>query len=299
MPLHSPLLRYFDEVRRAGSIRAAARTLNISSSAVNRRILQLESELGVPVFERLPGRLRLTAAGEVLADHVRRVLQDEARVVSEIEALQGLQTGRIALAAVEGVAVDFLPAVLAETARRYPRVEIAVDLAESAEVADRVSDGDAEVGLGFPIAGRRELRLVAVRGFPFGAVMPPDHRLAVAERLDLSELLGEALILPAATSHAGAIIQAIADRRGLPLRAAIRSSGIGFAKHAALAGLGVAFQTRLGIEPELASGRLVHVPLVDGEPLVQELAILVRAERALPVAAARLVDLLTDRLLAV
>jgi len=220
-------------------------------------------------------------------------------VVSEIEALQGLQTGRIALAAVEEVTVEFLPAVLAETARRYPGVEIAVDLADSAEVSDRVSDGEVEVGLGFPVAGRRDLRRVAVRGFPFGAVMPPGHRLASAERLDLTELLGEALILPGPSSHAGGIIQAIADRRGLPLKAAIRSTGIGFARHAALAGLGVAFQTRLGIEPELASGRLVHVPLVDGEPLVQELAILVRAERPLPVAAARLVDLLTDRLLAV
>jgi DNA-binding transcriptional LysR family regulator len=197
------------------------------------------------------------------------------------------------------VTVDFLPGALAEVARRYPRVELDVAVTESGTVAARVADGAADIGLGFPMVGRRELRRVAVRGFPFGAVMPPDHRLAAAERLDLADLLGEPLILPAADTHAGGLIRAVVDRRGLPVRAAIRSTSFAFGRSAVLAGLGIAFQTRLGIEPDLAAGTLVHVPLSDGEPMVQELAILVRADRALPVAAATLVDILTDRLLSV
>ena len=61
--IHSPAIHYFDMVRRCQSIREAARRLNVASSAVNRQILKLESEIGSPLFERLPAGLRLTAAG--------------------------------------------------------------------------------------------------------------------------------------------------------------------------------------------------------------------------------------------
>jgi DNA-binding transcriptional LysR family regulator len=58
MPLHSNVIRYFDAVRKAGSIRAAARVLEISSSAVSRQILNLEREIGAPLFERVPCGLK-------------------------------------------------------------------------------------------------------------------------------------------------------------------------------------------------------------------------------------------------
>ena len=61
--MHAPVLRYFSEVAERGSIRQAAKTLNIASSAVNRQILKLEENLGVQLFERVPGGVQLTHAG--------------------------------------------------------------------------------------------------------------------------------------------------------------------------------------------------------------------------------------------
>ncbi|WP_339426625.1 LysR family transcriptional regulator, partial [Pseudomonas proteolytica] len=110
--IHSPMIVYFDVIRRAGSIREAARRLNIASSAVNRQLLKLETELGTPLFERLPGGLRLTNAGATFARHSIGVLQDAERVRSELEALQGLRTGHVELVAVEGLSSDLLPDVL-------------------------------------------------------------------------------------------------------------------------------------------------------------------------------------------
>ena len=82
--LHSRLLKYLDEVARLGSIRKASARLNVASSAINRQILALENELGTPIFERMPRRLRLTATGEVLIAHVRETLKGHARVESQI-----------------------------------------------------------------------------------------------------------------------------------------------------------------------------------------------------------------------
>jgi hypothetical protein len=59
MHIHSRALKYFDMIRRCGSIRAAARQLHVSSSAVNRQLRQLEDEVDWPLLERLPRGLRL------------------------------------------------------------------------------------------------------------------------------------------------------------------------------------------------------------------------------------------------
>src|ERR1700685_3545842 len=91
--LHSRLLKYLDEVSRLGSIRKAASRLNIASSAINRQILALESEIGSPIFERMPRRLRLTATGEVLIAHVRETLKRHQRVEAQIAAFKGLTRG--------------------------------------------------------------------------------------------------------------------------------------------------------------------------------------------------------------
>ena len=91
--IHAPAIYYFDMVRRCHSIREAARRLNVASSAVNRQILKLEDEMGAALFERLPGGLRVTAAGEILTRHVTLLLQDVERVRGELDGLHGVQTG--------------------------------------------------------------------------------------------------------------------------------------------------------------------------------------------------------------
>src|ERR1700751_3311474 len=87
--IHAAALLYFDAVRRAGSIREAARRLNVASSAVNRQILKLEAEIGAPLFDRFPDGIKLTWAGEAIARHVLVVLQDLDRARSDIEGLKG------------------------------------------------------------------------------------------------------------------------------------------------------------------------------------------------------------------
>ena len=73
---HLRHLRYIDEIARCGSIRLAAERLHVAASAVNRRLLDVEDELGTPVFERLPRGMRLTAAGERFLDRARNVLRE-------------------------------------------------------------------------------------------------------------------------------------------------------------------------------------------------------------------------------
>ncbi|MFT4068229.1 LysR family transcriptional regulator [Paraburkholderia sp.] len=92
------VLKYFCEVAKCGSMRKAAQYLFVAPSAINRQIRNLEDELSVELFERLPGGLKLTPAGERLLMHVRRTLDDFHAMRSEFDALRGVRTEHISLA---------------------------------------------------------------------------------------------------------------------------------------------------------------------------------------------------------
>ena len=101
-------LTYIDAVTKAGSIRKAAETLAITSTALNRRILAMEEELGVPIFERLPRGVRLTTAGEILIHHIREQLTDMERVKSQIADLTGERRGHVSIACSQALLLSLI-----------------------------------------------------------------------------------------------------------------------------------------------------------------------------------------------
>jgi len=110
--LHGRMLRYLDVVARVGTIRKAAAQLHIASSAINRQIIALEEELGEPLFERMPRRMRLTAAGEVLIQHVRETLRAHEQTMQQIEAMKGLTVAPLTEPRLRGLAFWILNKVL-------------------------------------------------------------------------------------------------------------------------------------------------------------------------------------------
>lgn len=277
-------MQYFDAIRRAGSIREAARRLNVASSAVNRQLLKLEEEVGAPLFERVAGGVRLTAAGEALARHVIMVLQDFERAKGDIEGLRGARTGHVSIVTVEGLCGSFLPEALERLHRRAPRITVGASTRGSAAIADAVSSGEADIGIAFDLPRHAELRQVAVARFRLGLVATPDHPLAGRASVGLSDCMGHTLLLPDPSLSTHRYLSALlAETRGAAVPAFVHSSSIELMREMAERGTGIAFQTRLGLEGPLRRGTLVHVPLVRrGEPLWSELGIYVRAGRALP-----------------
>lgn len=279
--IHAPMIVYFDAIRRAGSVREAARRLNIASSAVNRQLLKLEAELGTPLFERLPGGLRLTHAGATFARHTIQVLQDAERVRSELEAMKGLRTGHVEIATVEGLSSDLLPGVLQQVRERYPRVTVGVTVMGSGAIAAALAAGDADLGVAFALERNPDLQQLATIPFKLGALMRPDHPLAASDGLSLSTCTAHSLILPKADLSIRQMLLKAYPK--LPV-GAIETSSVELAKQLTLRGLGISFQTRIGVEDELRTGSLVHVPIVKPYPLRSDLGIYVRAARNPPVA---------------
>src|SRR3984957_18345531 len=115
---------YVDEGAPTGSIRKAATHLNVAASAISRQILALETQLGTPLFQRLPKKLILTAAGEVLIGHIRQTLKELARAQTKIEELKGLRRGEITVAMMSGLASNLVPGTVKQFRLANPRVKL-------------------------------------------------------------------------------------------------------------------------------------------------------------------------------
>src|ERR1700716_645598 len=119
---HLRFLRSVEEVARAEPIRKAADVLNVTASAVNRRIKDLEEELGAPLFERRPRGGQLTAAGEVFVNYLRQQDGEVERMKSQIEDLKGMRRGTVRIACSQALALEFLPREIGEFRKQHPFV---------------------------------------------------------------------------------------------------------------------------------------------------------------------------------
>ncbi len=263
----STAFRYFAATAEAGSIRAAARELNIASSAVNRQILMLEEALGMQLFERTGRTMLLTEAGHVLLNQTRISLRDYEDALGVIDELRGLQRGRVRVATAESVSVNLLPKILADFSENYPSIEIFLTVTVADAVTEMVHSREADLGFTYNPSALDGLDIAFDESIEVGAIVSPSHPLAQKKEVCLEECFQHPYAYPA---------------RGLSLRLALDAAVEGFLGSpsatnkpileanslrvmAAMAQEGrcVAFQTRVGIEHHLKSGALTFLPLSD------------------------------------
>ena len=186
--MHAIVLKYFAEVARCGSVRKASEKLSVAASAVNRQILNLEEELGVELFDRLPNGLRLNPAGERLLRHAQATLHDFEVVRTEIDALKGERTGHVKVVSMDSLFIDVLPGVVEEFSRVYPAATYTITTAQPMDVAAMVLSGQADIGCSFLGRLPAGVAAVSLAAMPLGIVMPPGHPLAAKERVSLADV---------------------------------------------------------------------------------------------------------------
>lgn len=290
----STAFRYFMAVADAGSIRAAARELNIVSSAVNRQILLLEESMGIRLFDRIGRGLRLSEAGQILVRQVRETLDRYDDVVTELDTLRGLRRGRIRIVTVESISIERLPDLLAAFWRRHPGIEVVLTVAGAHTVTRLVDEGQADVGFAFSTHDLDGFRLLHEEPHQIGALMAADHRLADRKTLRFDDLLDENLVLPArGLSLRAALEPLIAPRRRM-LKVRTELNSLRLMSALVRRSDSVAFLTRVGIEGELRSGELVWIPLADDDLALDRLMVVARNGAIPSLALAAFVELVEE-----
>jgi DNA-binding transcriptional LysR family regulator len=282
--LHARLLTYLDEVARAGSIRRAAERLGIAASSINRQIIALEADLGVQLFERMPRRLRLTVAGELLITHVRHTLREHDRLRERLADLAGHRRGLVTLATMAGLASSLLPDIVAWLGANHPYLKLVVRIQTRQEITAAVTSGDADLGLGYQMASDPKLRVLARGLLRLGAVVAPGHPLANEPGVSLGDCVGYRMIIPDRRLTLGELLVAALERVSVSIDTLVETNSIELLKRAAEQELAVTFLNELDIAPERRAGRLVFLPLPISQVARQELRLVCRARGSLDTA---------------
>ena len=286
--MHAAVLRYLDQVARHGSIRKAADALHIASSAVNRQILRLESEIGAPLFERRRSGVRLTAAGEVLLRHVRDTQVDFQRARAEIASLHGVVTGNVRIVSIESLIARFLPAVIEQLARRHPQVSFTVLNVDPSQIAEELRSGRNDLGVLFIDNRLRGFEIVGEVQTAVGAVMRADHPLATRRRLTLTECAAYPVVMLHDRWLLDAVMATEFAESGATLQPRVVSNSIEFMRRIICNGLGIGFFTPIGFLDEIRRGELVHVRLAEPRLANSRIGIVAPSEGPPPSLAARL-----------
>jgi len=282
---------------RLGSIRAAAKALNVAPSSISRTIKQLEDDLDAPLFTRSQQRLKLTSAGELLYYHIRQSTGELNRALTEIGDLQGLRRGTVTVATVESAARGFVPEVLAGFWVRHPEISVDMHVGSSTDAANAVAQGEADLAVLFDLRAPRNTRRVASITVPMGVMVAPGSRLALkGEPLRVFDLTGERVILSDASLTLGSSIEDALAGSFVEFSRRARSNSITLMIDLARRGLGTILQTRIGAEQELARGDLVFIPLSDARLKPRRLHLIARPKAEMSEAASALGNMMAASL---
>lgn len=260
--LQHRLWTYLDEVARCGSIRKAAGRLHISASAINRQILALEEELGTPLFQRLPRKMVLTAAGEVLIHHVRQTFKELEWAQIKIEELKGLRRGEVTVAMMSGLAANLIPRMAAEFRRANPRVKLILrQMTTGDDITAAVGSGEADLGLGFDFDLPPSLRMLGSAVGRLGAVVAPGHPLADKTSLRLSDCVPHPLVIADKSMVIRPYLNELFARAMVTVHPVIETNSIEVMRQAAMFDQALTFLTPFDIEFDLRSRRLMYIPV--------------------------------------
>jgi len=294
--LVSRFASYFNEIAKAGSLRRAAERLHVAPSALSRHLVTAEAEIGMPLFERLPSGLRLTAAGELLLNGVRNSRRDETRLRTQLDELRGVRRGEISLGIPEGVIGDTLPAALAEFVRQHPPITHRIIVASSKEIWQRVGEGEIDIGLAFNPIRSPALQMIREVGFALGVIVHPQHAFAALSQVKLSSCANEPVILPDRTMSLRDGIDRLAVAARVDFQPIMQASSPGMIKSMVSEGIGIGLLTKIDVVDEVRQGRLVFVPLSDRNLPVSYLSLMVPSNRYMTAAAALMTRHVAEKL---
>ena len=142
-------LRVIDAVARHGSVTAAARELHYSQPSVTHHLARLEAETGAQLLQRVGRGIRLTPAGQLLADRAAEIIGRIDAADAELSAHVGLTAGRVRLAGYSSAIGSLVPRAVATLASRHPGLQISLTDTHPPDALELLRTGKIEVAIIF------------------------------------------------------------------------------------------------------------------------------------------------------
>lgn len=242
-------LQLFVAVAETGSITGGAARANLALASASARIRGLEQALGVALLTRGRRGVVVTAAGEALLGHARIVLHDVETMRGDLGSYaRGLKTSVFMLANTVGLS-EHLPKALASFLRAHPSISLAVEERESADIAQAIASGVADLGFAADHTLPDHLERFSFREDRFMLVTSPRSAFANRRQIDFREVIDEDFVGLTNSTALQSHIGKYAARLGARLRFRAQLRDFDAMCQMVAAGVGIA------IVPEVAARR--------------------------------------------
>ena len=283
---HLQTYRMIRDVARAGSIRRGAEDMNITSSALNRRIQHFEEEFGGPIFERLPRGVRLNPAGELLMQHIQAQLSDLERVRSQVADLSGERRGHVTIACSQALTPIFLPREVARYRRDHPGVTFSIRVRDRAQAEHDLSVFATDLAIVFEPVYLVDFEVIRAVEQPVSAIMSADHPLAGQEVLRLRDCLALPHVIPSSEYGVRHLLEQAVRGRSYQLDPVVEADSFELMRHYVLQEQVISFQIPIGLLPRLDPHLVVR--RIDPRDIAPGLLLIGQMRgRTLPVATAK------------
>lgn len=287
-------LRIFVCVVQERSFSRAAEKLLRTQPAISIAMRRLEEEVGEQLIDRAGRTLNVTEAGGVLLTYAQRMLRLHDEALVEVGQLRGLYKGKLAIGANESTSLYYLPRLLLDFRERNATIRIEVSRSLSERIPSEVLDRNLDFGfLSFdPKHPSLESEVVCIDRLVL--VASPQHHLARAERVQITDLGREHFIAHNVRTPTRARIFDLFERHATPLNISMEIATLETIKEFIMRNTGVAILPRLAVEGDVASGSLAQIE-VEGLDLERTIRVVFRREDVLSHAAKAFLALIRER----
>jgi DNA-binding transcriptional LysR family regulator len=254
-------LRVFLAVARRSSFTRAAGDLFITQSAVSAQIKELTSLLGVPLFDQIGKKIFVTEAGRVLEELAERVESVVEEIDREFLAWREGGAGVVRVGGSTSIGTYFLPSLVAGFTARHPRIEVSLEIENTAHIEDRLLRNDFDVGFVGGAHSSRELETEPFLEDEIFFACAPSHHLASSRSLAVKKLGGEKLFVREPGSATRRAMEERCREGVLSFDSAVQLGSVEAIKQAVMAGLGVSYFSSLTVKHEVETGRLIRLPV--------------------------------------
>jgi DNA-binding transcriptional LysR family regulator len=253
----------------AASVHGAADALNLTQSAVTKRLQALERRAGVQLLERGRFGVRPTAAGRLLYPEAKQALIALQRADEVLDAHRRIARHALTLSASHTIGEFLLPGWLAAFRTQEPQMRAQVEIVNSPGVLHAVRGGEAQIGFVEGIDELDGLQTLCVQRDRIVVVIAASHRWARRRTVSAAELRTESYVTREAGSGTRAFVDAALAGVGIDLEPTTETASLQSVKRA-LATTGFSLLSELAVEAEQRTGILRSIPLRE-VALVREL----------------------------
>lgn len=241
-------IRTFHLIVKYGSFARAAEELNYSPSTVTMQMRKLESDLGVPLIER--GKpFCLTEAGRLFREHSMPLIRHMEQLQLIMADWESGEAGHLRLGVTEPTASHRLPGLLKTFLHRHPNIQIAVDIADTPTLTDRVLKGEVDLALCSAPDTGEELDYEPLFKEPFAVLVPEDHPLSRKAAIAADDFREHRLLVTsAACPYRRKLERALREAGNVPTEV-MEIGSMTALKYYVECGLGIALMPRIALHP--------------------------------------------------